>query len=101
MCPVYDVVHIGFKVVVSTSDKEVNQGEDHKDSGKDNWMKDMKQPPWSVWYEHIKHINHSYQKVAREVLKVQEVSVRGVEGDPVHQGDHQGQGAVDITEHPE
>ena len=78
MCPVNDMINIRFKVIVCTACKKVNDGEDPEDSSKEDWMDGVYHPPWSVGYNHIQKIEHSYQKMAGKVFKVKVVSLWGV-----------------------
>ena len=88
MCPVNDVINKRFKIIVCPACQKVNKGKYPKNCSKDYWMDSVEQPPWSVGYKQVHRINHSYHEVTRKVFKVQVVSLWGVEGDPVHQGDH-------------
>ena len=101
MCPVNDVVNKRFKIIVCPACQKVEEGEDPKDSSKDDCMDGMDHPPWSVRYKDIHQTGRSNQKMTGKVLKVQEVPLRVVQGYPVHQGDHDGQGAVDVAQSPQ
>ena len=47
-------------------------------------MEDVDYPPWSVRDCHVYQTRGSDEAVAREVFKVQVMSVRGVQGGPVN-----------------
>ena len=88
MCPVNDVINKRFKIIVCPACQKVEEGEDPKDSTKDDCMDGMDHPPWSVRYEDIHKTCQGYQKMTGKVLKVQVVPIRVVQDYPVHQGDH-------------
>ena len=80
------MIDVRFIHIVPPSEQVEHNREHPKHGSEHDGVESLAQSPGPAGDPHVEETGHGDQKVAGEVLKVQLVSLRGVESAPVDQG---------------